>query len=114
MTAHLKSINREVWKVTETKFEVANPEAPTPVEEKKLQCNDIAISALHETLDDKTFEQVKNIEMLMMHGQNLRKRMKALKAPRPSKHIFSKKSFLVSRCKKMRVYRRCFIDCKSL
>jgi hypothetical protein len=49
MTAHLKSINRE------TKFVVANPEAPTPVEEKKLQCNDIAISALHEALDDKTF-----------------------------------------------------------
>jgi hypothetical protein len=31
--------------------------------EKKLQCNDIAISALHEALDDKTFEQVKNIEV---------------------------------------------------
>jgi hypothetical protein len=63
MTAHFKSINREVWKVTKTKFEVANLEAPTPVEEKKLQCNDIAISALHEALYDKTFEQVKNIEI---------------------------------------------------
>ena len=61
MTAHLKSINREVWKVTETKFEVANPEAPTPVEERKLQANDIAISSLHEALNDSTFEQVKNI-----------------------------------------------------
>jgi hypothetical protein len=36
MTAHLKSINREVWKVIETKFEIANPKAPTLVEEKKL------------------------------------------------------------------------------
>jgi len=63
MTAHLKSINREVWKVTETKFEVANENAPTPVEEKKLQCNDIAISALHEALDGKTFEQIKNIKI---------------------------------------------------
>jgi len=63
MTAHLKSTNREVWKVTETKFEVANENAPTLVEEKKLQCNDIAISALHEALDDKTFEQIKNIEI---------------------------------------------------
>jgi hypothetical protein len=52
-----------VWKVIKTKFEVANPEAPTPVEEKKLQCNDIAIGALHEALDDKTFEQAKNIEI---------------------------------------------------
>jgi predicted oxidoreductase len=33
------------------------------VKEKKLQCNDIAISTLHEALDDKTFEQVKNIEI---------------------------------------------------
>jgi hypothetical protein len=36
MTAHLKSINTQMWKVTETKFKVANLEAPTPVEEKKL------------------------------------------------------------------------------
>jgi len=50
--------------VTETKFKVANNNAPTPVEEKKLQCNDIiAISALHEALDDKSFEQIKNIEI---------------------------------------------------
>jgi hypothetical protein len=61
MTAHLKSINREIWKVVETKFEVANMEAPTPVEERKLQCNDIALSSLHEALDDKTFEQIKNL-----------------------------------------------------
>ena len=37
---------------------VANENAPTPVEEKKLQCNDIAIGA-----HDKTFEQIKNIEI---------------------------------------------------
>jgi len=55
--------------VTETKFEVANENAPTSVEEKKLQCNDIGISALHEALDDKTFEQIKN-RLLMMLGQN--------------------------------------------
>jgi hypothetical protein len=63
MIAHLKSINREVWKVTKTKFKVANSEAPTPMEEKKLQYNNIAISAHHEALDDKTFKQVKNIEV---------------------------------------------------
>ena len=61
MTAHLKSINRECWVVTENKFEVARMDAPTPVEEKKLQANDIAISALHEALSDNVFEQVKNI-----------------------------------------------------
>jgi hypothetical protein len=63
MTAHLKSINREVWKVNETKFEVANPEAPTPVEEKKLQCNGIAISALHKALDDKTIRLAQTMHL---------------------------------------------------
>ena len=61
MIAHIKSINREIWKVVETKFEVANPDAPTSVEERKLQYNDIALSSLHEALDDVTFEQVKNL-----------------------------------------------------
>ncbi len=63
MKAHLKQINREVWKVTETKFEVAKPDEPTPVEERKLQANDIAIGAFHEALADKVFEQVKNMEV---------------------------------------------------
>jgi len=67
MTAHLRSINREVWKVTETKFEVANQNTPTRVEEKKLQCNDIAISALHEALDD---SKSRTLRLLMMHGQS--------------------------------------------
>ena len=49
--------------MTETKFEVANENAPTPVEEKMLQCNEIAIRALLEILDDKTFEQIKNIKI---------------------------------------------------
>ena len=29
MTTYVKSINRKVWKVVETKIEVANPEAPS-------------------------------------------------------------------------------------
>ena len=43
------------------KFEVANKDAPTPVEEKKLQCNDIAVSAIHEALDENVFEKIKNL-----------------------------------------------------
>jgi hypothetical protein len=69
-----------MWKVTETKFEVANPEAPTPVEEKKLQCNDITISALHEALDDKTFEQVKNIKIAHDAWAKPKKLLRAPKA----------------------------------
>ena len=63
MKSHLKSINREVWNVTETKFEVANAEAPTPAEEKKQQANDVAVGAFHEALDEKAFELIKNIEV---------------------------------------------------
>jgi hypothetical protein len=36
MTTYIKSINRKVWKVVETKFEVANPENPTVAEEVLL------------------------------------------------------------------------------
>ena len=63
MITHIKSINRKVWKVVETKIEVANAEAPTVAEEVLLQNNDIALSAIHDALDERTFEQIKNIEM---------------------------------------------------
>ena len=63
MTTYIKSINRKVWKVVETKFEVADPKYPTTAEEVLLQNNDIALSAIHDAVDERTFEQIKNIEM---------------------------------------------------
>ena len=36
MTTYIKSINRKMWKVVETKFEVANPKNPTTAEEVLL------------------------------------------------------------------------------
>ena len=63
MTTYIKSINRKVWKVVETKIEVANPEAPTMAKEVVLQNNDIALSAIHDAVDERTFEKIKNIEM---------------------------------------------------
>ena len=36
MTTYIKSINRNVWKVVETKIDVANAEAPTVAEEVLL------------------------------------------------------------------------------
>ena len=63
MTTHIKSINRRVWKVVGTKIEIANPENPTTAEEVVLQNNDIALSAIHDAIDVRTFEQIKNIEM---------------------------------------------------
>ena len=63
MTTHVKSINRKIWKVVETKIEVANPETPIAAEEILLQNNDIAASAIHDALDEKTFEKIKNIRI---------------------------------------------------
>jgi hypothetical protein len=63
MTTHIKSINRKVWKVVETKIEIANPENSTAAKEVLLQNNDIALSAIHDAIDERTFEQIKNIEM---------------------------------------------------
>ena len=50
MTTHIKSINRKVWKVVETKFKVADLENPTTAEEVLLQNNDIALSVIHDAL----------------------------------------------------------------
>ena len=63
MTTHIKSINRRVWKVVETKIEIKDPENPTMAEEVLLQNNDIALSTIHDAIDDRTFKQIKNIEM---------------------------------------------------
>ena len=55
MITYIKSINRKVWKVVETKFEVADLENPTVAEEVLLQNNDIALSVIHDALDERTF-----------------------------------------------------------
>ena len=63
MTAYIKSINRKVWKVVETKIEIGDLENPTAVEEVLLQNNDIALSAIDDAIDERIFEQIKNIKM---------------------------------------------------
>jgi hypothetical protein len=63
MTTHIKSINRKVWKVVETKIEIKDLENPIATEEVLLQNNDIALSAIHDAIDERVFEQFKNIEM---------------------------------------------------
>ena len=62
MTTHIKSINRNVWKVVETKIDIDDPKNPTAAEEVLLQNNDIALSAIHDAINERTFEQIKNIE----------------------------------------------------
>ena len=40
--------------MVETKIEIEDPENPTVVEEVLLQNNDIALSAIHDALDERT------------------------------------------------------------
>ena len=56
MTIYIKSINRNVWKVMEIKIEIDDEEAPTAAEEMLLQNNDIALCAIHDALNKRTFE----------------------------------------------------------
>ena len=53
----MKSISRRVWQVVETKIEIVDPENPIAPEEVLLQNNDIALSAIHDAIDERTFEQ---------------------------------------------------------
>ena len=62
--------------MVETKIEIANEEAPTATEEVLLQNNDIALSIIHNALDERTFEQIKNIER---HERSWRNPLWALK-----------------------------------
>jgi hypothetical protein len=62
MTTYVKSINKKVWKVVATKIEIANEEAPIVTEEVLLQNNDIVLSAIHDVLNERIFEQIKNIK----------------------------------------------------
>ena len=73
MTTYIKSINKKVWKVVETKIEVANEEAPTTAKEVLLQYNDIALSAIHDALDERT------LRGLIRHGRSWRSHFRALK-----------------------------------
>ena len=65
MTTYIKSINRKVWKVVETKIEIGDPENPTTTEEVLLQNNDIALSAIHDAIDERIFEQIRTLRWLM-------------------------------------------------
>jgi hypothetical protein len=63
MTTYIKSINRKILNVVKTKIEIEDPKNPTTTKEVLLQNNDIALSAIHDAIDERTFEQIKNIEM---------------------------------------------------
>ena len=99
MTTHMKSISRRVWKVVETKIEIADPENPTAPEEVLLQNNDIALSAIHDAINEKTFEQIKNIEKAHEAQKKLEESFEGTKAMKGSKAYILKEKFAIFKIK---------------
>jgi hypothetical protein len=93
MTTYNKSINRKVWKVVETKFEVADPENPTAGEEVLLQNNDIALSAIHDALDERTFEKIENIEIAHEAWKKLEESFEGTQVVKGAKAYILKEKF---------------------
>ena len=93
MTTHIKSINRKVWKVVETKVEIGDLENPTAAEEVLLQNNDIALSAIHDAIDERTFEQIKNIEMAHEAWKKLEESFEGTQAVKGAKAYILKEKF---------------------
>jgi len=93
MTTHIKSINRKVWKVVETKFEIEDPKNPTMAEEVLLQNNDIALSAIYDAIDERTFEQIKNIEMAHEAWKKLEESFEGTQAVKGAKAYILKEKF---------------------
>jgi hypothetical protein len=93
MTTHIMSINRKVWKVVETKIEIEDPKNPTAAEEVLLQNNDIALSAIHDAINERTFEQIKNIEMTHEAWKKLEELFEGTKAIKGAKEYILKEKF---------------------
>ena len=100
MTTYIKSINRKVCKVVETKIEVANAKAPTTAEEVLLQNNDISFSAIHDAVDERTFEQIKNIEMAHETWKKLKESFEGTQAVKGTKAYILKEKFASFKIKK--------------
>ena len=83
--------------MVETKIEIDDEDAPTAAEEILLQNNDIALSAIHDAIDERTFKQIKNIEMAHEAWKKLEESFEGTQARRVQKHTFSKRSLQASR-----------------
>jgi hypothetical protein len=93
MTTHIKSINRKVWKVVETKIEIEDLKNSTTAEEVFLQNNDIALSDIHYAIDERTFEQIKNIVMAHEAWRKLEESFEDTKAIKGAKAYILMKKF---------------------
>ena len=93
MTTYIKSINRKVWKVVETKIKIDDEEAPTAAEEMLLQNNGIALSVIHNAINERIFEQIKNIEMAYEAWKKLEESFEGTQAVKGAKAYILKEKF---------------------
>ena len=77
----------------ETKIEIEDLENPTAIEEVLLQNNDIALSAIHDAIDERTFEQIKNIEMAHEACKKLEESFEGTQAMKGAKAYIIKEKF---------------------
>ena len=59
-----------------------------------LQNNDIALSAIHDAIDERTFEQIKNIEMAHEAWKKLEESFKGTKTIKGAKAYILKEKFV--------------------
>ena len=79
--------------MVETKIEVVDPENPTVAEELLLQNNDIALSAILDAIDKRTFEQIKNIKMAHEAWKKLTESFEGTQAMKGAKAYILKEKF---------------------
>ena len=79
--------------MVETKIKITNEEAPTAIKEVLLQNNDIALSAIHDALDERTFEQIKNIEMAHEVWKKMEESFEGTQAVKGEKAYILKEKF---------------------
>ena len=79
--------------MVETKIKIDDPENPTVAEEVLLRNNDIALSAIHDALDERTFEQIKNIERAHEAWKKLEESFEGTQAMKGAKAYILKEKF---------------------
>jgi hypothetical protein len=78
---------------------MADPENPTTTEEVLLQNNDIALSAIHDAIDERTFEQIKNNKMAHEAWRKLEGSFEGTQVVKGAKEYILKEKFAIFKMK---------------
>ena len=87
---------------------------PPPREEMLLQNNDIALSAIHDALDEITFEQIKNIERAYEAWKRLEESFEGTQAMKGAKAYVLKEKFASFKIKENESVPEMFLGFKCL